>query len=169
MLQTQIYLILYTFCKTFFLTDSQFGELWGNLFFLLFFLLLPLLFPLLILSLLSLLPTSPSCFFFFFVYVNIWNLSKSVPPPQLISLHGCAVSEGLGHLCLFPWSVPSFPLVLICLRIPRKLWMWHRCSYTNKWHLCVSHSKVLAGKDVLLKSPLAIILFILTWAPYHFY
>ena len=28
----------------------------------------------------------------------------------------------------FPWSLPSFPLVFICLRIPRKLWIWHRCS-----------------------------------------
>ena len=87
--------------------------------------------------------------------------------------------------CFFPWSLPSFPLVFICLRIPRKLWIWHRCSTVKMNYTLtvkggsrlniyiyipdtVPNADILAGKDILLNSPLAIIIFILTWAPYPF-
>ena len=93
--------------------------------------------------------------------MNIWNLSKAVPYPNWSSFFRVELfSKALDKLCFFPWSLRSFPLVFICLRIPRKLWIWHRCStirmnYTltvkggsrlNMEKAMASHSSTLAWR-----------------------
>ena len=100
--------------------------------------------------------------------MNIWNLSKAVPYPNWSSFFRVELfSKALDKLCFFPWSLRSFPLVFICLRIPRKLWIWHRCStirmnYTltvkggsrlNMEKAMASHSSTLAWRIPWMGEP----------------